>query len=300
MPAPDVELFLDASNEGLARLIPVMDQFIQLKFDNDELASINQADSEFSINVREHLCMALAIWVWGPMWDNKASGSLIHIKYWSDNKAAVSWCNHLHSNNVFSQEINRYIGLGEAYFNVRVSAEHLPGSTNLMADAASRASTEPHKTRWTNFSSSWTLTAVPKECRKLYIKFSSSFKPSRWPRLQSQNTTAPGASGPSGASGLIFRNSYQKIPADTRTSWLYSLPTAGNLDGTTRKSTYAIQRSDIRFMGSDGQECKNLLDVIAVVVQLEAASLINLEKEQVGGWSGLGLGGGVQYGQRGF
>ncbi|ETI37336.1 hypothetical protein F443_16656, partial [Phytophthora nicotianae P1569] len=140
--------------------------------------------------------MALAIWVWGPMWNNQANGSLIHIKYWSDNKAAVSWCNRLHSNNVFSQEINRCIGLGEAYFN----------------------------------------TPVPKECRKLYTKFSSSFKPSRWPRLQSQNTTAPGASGPSGASGLIFRNGYPKIPADTRTSWLYSLPTAGNLDGTTRKS----------------------------------------------------------------
>ncbi|ETO99994.1 hypothetical protein F441_22579, partial [Phytophthora nicotianae CJ01A1] len=239
-----------------------------------------------------------------------------------------------------------------------------------MADAASRAWTEPYKTRWTNFSSSWTQTPVPKECRKLYTKFSSSFKPSRWPRLQSQNTTAPGASGPSGASGLIFRNVYPKIPADTRTSWLYSLPTAGNLDGTTRKSvirptpssprslisrgiigeclgtelafsedtnlqllecddqthqltqstlsqsissrgcmsssissypstesfggasvlgfffllrkseylaegstvqTYAIRRSDIRFMGSDDEEGKNLLDVIAVVVQFRGS-----------------------------
>ncbi|ETN13853.1 hypothetical protein PPTG_08550 [Phytophthora nicotianae INRA-310] len=118
MPAPDVELFLDASNEGLARLIPVMDQFIQLKFDNDELASINQADSEFSINVREHLCMALAIWVWGPMRDNKVSGSLIRIKYWSDNKAVVSWCNHLHSNNAFSQEINRTEGMQETLHQV--------------------------------------------------------------------------------------------------------------------------------------------------------------------------------------
>ncbi|ETL77587.1 hypothetical protein L917_21472, partial [Phytophthora nicotianae] len=50
IPAPDVELFMDASNEGLAVLNPAMDQFIKLKFDKDELASINQADSEFSIN----------------------------------------------------------------------------------------------------------------------------------------------------------------------------------------------------------------------------------------------------------
>ncbi|ETI30304.1 hypothetical protein F443_22572 [Phytophthora nicotianae P1569] len=41
-------------------------------------------------------------------------------------------------------------------------------------------------------------------------------------------------------------------------------------EGSTVQS-YAIRRSDIRFMGSDDEECKNLLDVIAVVVQFRGS-----------------------------
>ncbi|POM64806.1 Hypothetical protein PHPALM_19635 [Phytophthora palmivora] len=37
-----------------------------------------------------------------------------------------------------------------------------------MADSASRALTEPHSSRWTNFSSCWSQDLVPMGCRKLY------------------------------------------------------------------------------------------------------------------------------------
>ncbi|POM80051.1 Hypothetical protein PHPALM_2161 [Phytophthora palmivora] len=57
--------------------------------------------------------------------------------------SAVSWINRLHSLNEFAQEINRAIGLAEAIFNVRLSAKHLPGSCNRMADAGSRAWSPP-------------------------------------------------------------------------------------------------------------------------------------------------------------
>ncbi|OWZ14078.1 hypothetical protein PHMEG_00012500 [Phytophthora megakarya] len=138
----NVELYMDSSNQGLAVLDPAVNKFIQLKSESHRYISSEQS---FSINVREHLCMALALWTWGPGWHESGDGSMIHVKCWSDNISAVQWCNRLYSNNVFSQEINRAIGLAEAYFNLRVSAEHLPGSTNRMADAASRAWAEPFK-----------------------------------------------------------------------------------------------------------------------------------------------------------
>ncbi|KAK1935694.1 hypothetical protein P3T76_010389 [Phytophthora citrophthora] len=80
----------------------------------------------------------------------------------------------LHSRNTFSQEINRAIGLAEAYFNLRVSAEHLPGLTNWMADAASRAWTEPELTRWTNFSTYTSAVGLQKTLHQLFESLQSN------------------------------------------------------------------------------------------------------------------------------
>ncbi|EGZ08099.1 hypothetical protein PHYSODRAFT_527792 [Phytophthora sojae] len=152
---------MDASNLGQAVLDPACESYIQIQFDDEEKLLIDKVGSghdEFSINVREHLCIAIALWSWGSKWSAQANGRTIHVKCWSDNAAAVSWCNRMHSNNAFSQEINRAIGLAEVYFNLRVSADHIPGLANWMADAASRAWTEPYIARWTNFSSCWVQT----------------------------------------------------------------------------------------------------------------------------------------------
>ncbi|POM77047.1 Hypothetical protein PHPALM_5631 [Phytophthora palmivora] len=146
---------MDASNIGLAVLDPACNSFIQVKFDAEENAQIdcvNGSEDSFSINVREHLCIALALWTWGSKWYQQALGRTIHVKCWTDNASAVGWCNRLHSSNAYSQEINRAIGLAEVYFNLRVSAGHIAGTSNWMADAASRAWTEPFKAHWTNFS----------------------------------------------------------------------------------------------------------------------------------------------------
>ncbi|EGZ28360.1 hypothetical protein PHYSODRAFT_475936, partial [Phytophthora sojae] len=153
------------------------------KHDSDELlliANAGQTGEEFSINVREHLCIALALWSWDPVWCHQTGGKMIHVKCWSDSKAAVAWCSKLHSTKLFSQEINRCIGLAEAFFNLRVSAKHIPGSTNWMADAASRAWTEPHQTRWTKCSSSWTQIPIPRlQSRSLATSSTAKFN-STW------------------------------------------------------------------------------------------------------------------------
>ncbi|OWY95859.1 hypothetical protein PHMEG_00034025, partial [Phytophthora megakarya] len=234
LPSPDVELYMDASNHGLAILDPGSNSFIQVKFDDDELALITEvkgASDGFSINVREHLCIALALWTWGAKWGCQSNGRTLHVRCWSDNSSAVTWCNRLHANNHFSQEINRAIGLAEAYFNLRVSAEHLPGSSNWMADSASRAWAEPHSSRWTNFSYCWTQNSVPKSCRKLYTSFSEHFNPARWPRRQQNSTQAHGHSGRHGAPGLNFPCGYLKTSANTLTNSRFSRLIAGDLAG---------------------------------------------------------------------
>jgi hypothetical protein len=68
LPTPDVELYMDASNIGLAVLDPACNSYLQMKFDAEEKSLINQVGSiqnGFSINTREHLSIALAVWTWG-------------------------------------------------------------------------------------------------------------------------------------------------------------------------------------------------------------------------------------------
>ncbi|GMG17415.1 unnamed protein product [Phytophthora fragariaefolia] len=79
--------------------------------------------------------MALATWCWGPHLHQDFNYPLVVC--WSDKVSAVSWTHRLHSNNAFTQEINRAVGLAEAVFRFRLSDRHLPGAINRMADAGS-------------------------------------------------------------------------------------------------------------------------------------------------------------------
>ncbi|POM61583.1 Cleavage induced Predicted protein [Phytophthora palmivora] len=234
LPPPDVELYMDASNYGLAVLDPGCDSFIQVKFDNEELAQIDEVkDSSdgFSINVREHLCIPLSLWTWGAKWNRQSKGNTIHVKCWSDNSSAVTWCNRLHANNRLSQELNRAIGLAEAYFKLRISVDHLPGSSNWMADSASRAWTEPDSSRWANFSSCWLQDLVPMGCRTLYTSFSEHFSPVHWPRPQHNTIPAHGHSGHNAVLGFNFPCGYPKIHKNTLINSRFLLRIAGNLGG---------------------------------------------------------------------
>ncbi|EGZ18254.1 hypothetical protein PHYSODRAFT_409988, partial [Phytophthora sojae] len=156
----DVHIYMDASNSGLAVLNPATRQYIQVQFDAEEQRLIQRASgcSGFNINVREQLCVALAAWSFGPAW---ATQHTVLIKAWSDNTSAVSWTNRLASNNPLAQDLNRAIGLAEAVFGFRILCGHLPGSSNTMTDAGSRAWTPPYDKLWTNLSSAWQQIPVP-------------------------------------------------------------------------------------------------------------------------------------------
>lgn len=124
----------------------------------------------------------------GPEWSAVAADSILHIKCWSDNAAAVAWNNSVYSSNISSQEINRAIELAESLFSIRISSQHLPGSANKMADTGSRAWSEPHSTDWANISSSWQQVQAQHQFRKTYTTLSSSCSSDRWPRPRSPST----------------------------------------------------------------------------------------------------------------
>ncbi|EGZ09674.1 hypothetical protein PHYSODRAFT_521662 [Phytophthora sojae] len=104
-----------------------------------------------------------------------------------------------------------------------------------MADAASRAWTDPYKTAWTNFSVSWEQTAVPPIFRKLYTNFSNDFNPPHWPRHQTLNTQLLGHSGCDGARKCDCLNGYPRTKSAIHISSHFSQSTAGNSDGTRPK-----------------------------------------------------------------
>ncbi|RHY49202.1 hypothetical protein DYB34_008324 [Aphanomyces astaci] len=158
---PQFILEMDASDEGLANLFPARCLFIQLNWDASELSlieqcnvktganipanhtpsSVNRANqSLFSINVREHICVALAIAVWGPILADPTGRRTIHVQALSDNTSALAWSSSLASAIAYAQALNRSLGLHQAQHNLHVTSAHIPGALNTHPDAALQTS----------------------------------------------------------------------------------------------------------------------------------------------------------------
>lgn len=200
-PPVDVHWYMDARDQGLAVLHPATKQYIQVRFDDEERSWMAEAQSSsFPINVREHFSIALAALVFGPLLHSpsKTPPSVLVVRVWVDNMAAVSWSNRLTSPNPKSAEINRAIGLAEAVFQFRIVAAHLPGAINWAADAGSRAWNPMHATHWTNFIATWQQVQVPPQYRKIYQSFSTNYSPTHWPVPHGERTEALGPNGVGG------------------------------------------------------------------------------------------------------
>lgn len=151
----------------------------------------------FDINVREQLCIALTATLLAPSWSYL---QWPHIRCWTDNRTAMARTNALCSSNRFAQNLNRCIGLAEAQHRCRISAAHLPGSRNVLADAGSRPHARAHRQVFANGISGWTQVQVPDRLRYIYKDFSSNFRPHHWPGVPKQRTPEHGISGASGQS----------------------------------------------------------------------------------------------------
>ncbi|KDO17123.1 hypothetical protein SPRG_17466 [Saprolegnia parasitica CBS 223.65] len=135
---PDLHLYMDASDYGLAALASR----------RSTSTSATVAEAAFSIN------------------DWADPDRATHVRVWLDNTAAVAWTNSLNSPNVLEQPPCRALGLALAETGIHISAKHLPGAENTMADAGSREwQSESHAATWSPFADSWTRTRVPTHLR---------------------------------------------------------------------------------------------------------------------------------------
>ncbi|POM74080.1 LOW QUALITY PROTEIN: Cleavage induced Predicted protein [Phytophthora palmivora] len=112
--------------------------FIQGAFDQEELNQIiafhEEATNDYGINLREFFARA----VWGSYWCSTDLSFQTCVRLWIDNQSAVSWSNKRSSRNVTAQQLLRLLGLMEIHYNFLVTAAHMPGVENTMADAGSR------------------------------------------------------------------------------------------------------------------------------------------------------------------
>ncbi|ETV72935.1 hypothetical protein H257_12265 [Aphanomyces astaci] len=99
--------------------------------------------SQFSINVREHFCIALAIATWGPLLTDPLGLNTVHVEILTDNTSALAWSTSLVSSNSYSQELNRWFGLHQAMHQLHVSSRYIQGVLNTNPDPGSRALREP-------------------------------------------------------------------------------------------------------------------------------------------------------------
>jgi hypothetical protein len=226
-PDPDVHLYMDASNAGLAVLDPAQRRFVRVKFDEAECDQIENPPEQhgLTINVREQLSVAIAALVWGKEW--KQQHTITQVWCWVDNTTAVACANKLSSRNHLAQELNRAIGWSEAVNGFRIRCLHLPGRINRMADAASRAWSQPHTDVWNAMSQGWRSQEVPAELRKPYVPRSENYSAQVWPQAPGSSTTVVGSNGCSGRISKDGADGCQPTNLSTLIDSCYSRPTVG-------------------------------------------------------------------------
>ncbi|KAG3115213.1 hypothetical protein PI125_g5737 [Phytophthora idaei] len=181
-------------------LDPARKLFMIIIFDEDErkLMTVKDATTTFDINVREQLCIAIAAMVFSPTWARLLSPRWPHIRCWTDNHTAMARTNSLGSSNRFAQQLNRCIDFVEARCRFRISAAHLPGIYNVLADAGSRQNDISYRKVFTNGVSGWTQVPVSSSLRYIYKDFSAIFKPRHWPGVPKSRTSGRGVNGAHG------------------------------------------------------------------------------------------------------
>lgn len=153
---------MDASDEGLCILEPALHQFIRVRFTKATQQEFVETPAINSINVREMQSCVLATLHWGPIWARQYKDKPIHVCAWIDNTSAVAWTQRRASRQPRAQLYNRLLSLAEFQYSLVVTAQHVPGKDNVMADAGSRAWTTTHPlfNLWTNLSVGWTQVTV--------------------------------------------------------------------------------------------------------------------------------------------
>ena len=195
---------MDASNQGLCALYPDRKEYLQVRFDSEELAAIDKAlrggSSDFGINLRELLSTVFAALVWGQHWLPKSEDVMTHVIFLIDNTAAVAWNNKRFSRNPEAQLALRILALLEVRYRFYATAEHIAGVDYTAADAGSRVWESPeHAIMFSNLCCEWKQVEVPPHSRKLSAVWELYSAPEAWQPVQETPTLGHGVNGRCGA-----------------------------------------------------------------------------------------------------
>ncbi|OWY92119.1 hypothetical protein PHMEG_00039007 [Phytophthora megakarya] len=129
--------------------------------------------------------------------------------------------------------MNRIFGAVEAEWCVRVSAEHLAGSTNFLADLGSRAWSPDTVGDWNELTTSWMQVVVPANARKAYDGSWSNFSSGPWPIHLDASMHRPGKVGSALTAGSDALHGYQSTTKSRSLSNWCCLPSIGGRPPTT-------------------------------------------------------------------
>ena len=228
----DVTIQMDASNEGLCAVDMTNKRFFQYEFtleEKDLYAEIIGNDrNAFGINVREHLSAVLAMLCWADSWGR--GDELCHVLFQIDNTAAVSWINKLYSPNDRAKIGNRIIAYCAIKNNLLVSAVHVPGCENDLADAGSRAwSSQKLKNVFERETNMFVQDQVDERWRNISGTWDRLSEATPWPSRQINDIRVHGNNGESSANPWVTQNGcwdYRKEKC--LIGWVDSLYSAGD------------------------------------------------------------------------
>ncbi|ETN24882.1 hypothetical protein PPTG_01056 [Phytophthora nicotianae INRA-310] len=154
----DYNIYMDASDFGLCALFPARREYLQVAFNPQERLTISEfrlmGKGDYNINLRELMSAVFASIAWGSCWSGDANDGHRRVRFWIDNTSAIAWNNHCSSRNLEAQRLLRSPALLEVKHLFFVTASHIVGEANTMADAGSRTQVElPTNSR--NLSQVW-------------------------------------------------------------------------------------------------------------------------------------------------
>ncbi len=127
------------------------------------------------ISIREMIPVVVASALWGASWSGKS------VRFWSDNTAAVALINSGSSRDNSLMHLMRCLVFIMAKFNFVVSASHIKGVQNVLADALSR---DNHTYFITHYPQAQpTPTAIPPELVQLLITTQPDWISPHWTSL---------------------------------------------------------------------------------------------------------------------
>ena len=186
---------------------------------------------------------------------------------WIDNSSAVSWTNKRSSPSPYGQTLLRLLSLAETTYNLVITAEHIPGEENIMADAGSWAweVDDPLYDLWTNMSSLWKQVVIPECYKTLSEIWEHCSKTKHLAPLRISSTHDIGINGKDFANSCDGQAGLKSTSAEELVNWANLRCIAGSLASTNKESGTLTPQSKGNCPVSDGctaDTSESILDVV--------------------------------------